>query len=66
MDLAGAHVIVTGAARGIGEALARRFHAAGARVVVADVLDPTPVAESLDGAVAIVADVSTDSRQPST
>ncbi len=59
MELAGAHVIVTGAARGIGEALARRFHAAGARVVVADVLDPTPVADSLDGAVAVVADVST-------
>ena len=59
MELADAHVIVTGAARGIGEALARRFHAAGARVVVADVLDPTPVADSLDGAVAIVADVST-------
>jgi NAD(P)-dependent dehydrogenase (short-subunit alcohol dehydrogenase family) len=60
MELAGAHVIVTGAARGIGEALARRFHTAGARVAVADVLDPTPVAESMDGAVAIVADVSTE------
>jgi NAD(P)-dependent dehydrogenase (short-subunit alcohol dehydrogenase family) len=59
MELAGAHVIVTGAARGIGEALARRFHAAGARVVVADVLDPTAVADSLNGAVAVVADVST-------
>lgn len=60
MELDGAHVIVTGAARGIGAALAGRFHAAGARVVVADVLDPAPVAATLDGAVAIVADVSTE------
>ena len=36
MDLNDRHVVVTGAAGGIGEALARRFHAAGARVVVAD------------------------------
>jgi NAD(P)-dependent dehydrogenase (short-subunit alcohol dehydrogenase family) len=60
MDLAGTHVVVTGGARGIGEALARRFHAAGAKVVVADVIDPTPVAAGLDGAVGIVADVSSE------
>lgn len=60
MELAGKHVVVTGAARGIGAALARRFHAAGARVVVADVLDPTPVAGELDRAVGVVADVSTE------
>ena len=36
MDLQGKHVVVTGAANGIGAALARRFHAAGARVVLAD------------------------------
>lgn len=36
MNLEGQGVVVTGAANGIGQALARRFHAAGARVVVAD------------------------------
>jgi NAD(P)-dependent dehydrogenase (short-subunit alcohol dehydrogenase family) len=36
MDLFGRHVVVTGAAGGIGRALAQRFHAAGARVVAAD------------------------------
>ena len=36
MDLSGTHVVVTGAANGIGRALAERFHQAGARVVAAD------------------------------
>lgn len=36
MDLSGKHVVVTGAANGIGRALAERFHQAGGRVVVAD------------------------------
>ena len=36
MDLNGKTAVVTGAANGIGAALARRFHAAGARVVIAD------------------------------
>jgi FlaA1/EpsC-like NDP-sugar epimerase len=33
------HVVVTGAAGGIGSALARRFHADGARVVLTDLAD---------------------------
>jgi len=37
MDLSGKHTVVTGAANGIGRALAQRFHQAGARVVVADI-----------------------------
>lgn len=36
MNFDGKTVVVTGAANGIGAALARRFHAAGARVVVSD------------------------------
>ncbi|HRE00586.1 MAG TPA: SDR family oxidoreductase [Ilumatobacteraceae bacterium] len=39
MQLSGKHTVVTGAANGIGAALARRFHAEGASVVVADVDD---------------------------
>lgn len=45
MDLAGCHVVVTGAAGGIGRALANRFSAAGANVVVAD-LDAAGAADT--------------------
>lgn len=60
MDLSGRHVVVTGAARGIGAALARRFHAAGANVVIADVLAADDAVRALDGAVVLEADVSTE------
>jgi NAD(P)-dependent dehydrogenase (short-subunit alcohol dehydrogenase family) len=40
--------------------LARRFHAAGANVVVADVIPPDEVAGDLERAVGLVADVSTE------
>ncbi|MCT9818918.1 SDR family oxidoreductase [Microbacterium sp. W1N] len=39
MDLAGRVCLVTGGARGIGEAYVRALHAAGARVVIADLLE---------------------------
>ena len=63
MKIEGAHVVVTGAASGIGAALARRFAAEGARaVVVADIQD-TPlrdVASSI-GATAQRCDVTKES-----
>ena len=67
MEFTGAGVVVTGAAGGIGEALARRFHALGSTVVVADVLEKgvRSVAESLnairpDSALAVVADLRSE------
>jgi NAD(P)-dependent dehydrogenase (short-subunit alcohol dehydrogenase family) len=54
-------VIITGAAGGIGEALARAFHEAGARLVLGD-LDMVrlqPLASEL-GAIALQTDVSTE------
>ena len=67
MDLEGKHAVVTGAAGGIGEALAERFHAEGARVVVADVqiAAGAAVADRLnalrpESALAVGADVATE------
>ena len=67
MNLDGKATVVTGAAGGIGAALARRFHAAGARVVVADRDGDRleRVAQELnsvrpDSALAVVADISSE------
>ncbi len=67
MDLTGKHTVVTGAAGGIGAALARAFHAAGARVVVADVQPQgvEAVVTELDAlrpgsATAVVADIGSE------
>jgi NAD(P)-dependent dehydrogenase (short-subunit alcohol dehydrogenase family) len=61
-DFTGKVVIITGAARGVGRAMAQAFSAAGAQVVAAD-RDGAGLAETLkvcrDGVVSIVADVST-------
>jgi NAD(P)-dependent dehydrogenase (short-subunit alcohol dehydrogenase family) len=67
MEFDGRHVVVTGAANGIGRALARRFHGEGARVVAsdrdADAL--TAVVDQLNetrrrSAVAVAADIGTE------
>ena len=67
MEFDGRHVIVTGAANGIGRALARRFHAEGARVVASDVdaAGLTTVVDQLNAirprsAVAVAVDVGTE------
>jgi 3-oxoacyl-[acyl-carrier protein] reductase len=58
-DFTGRTVVVTGAARGVGRAIAARFQATGATVYVVDV-DPEVVQRTADeiGATGLVADVS--------
>lgn len=57
--LAGKVVMLTGAARGMGAAMARLFHAEGARVIAADVADAAPLCAELgEGACALRLDVA--------
>ena len=65
MDITSAsHVVVTGAAGGIGRSLARAFHAAGARVTITDLDEERLVAvcndlnaARADSATALAADI---------
>jgi NAD(P)-dependent dehydrogenase (short-subunit alcohol dehydrogenase family) len=61
MELQDRHVVVTGSGRGIGAALARRFHAGGARVTIADLAGAEDVAAELgDRAAGFTADVASE------
>lgn len=67
MELSGKHAVVTGAAGGIGEALAERFHAEGAAVVLSDIqaAGVEAVAARLDArrpgsALAVAVDIGTE------
>jgi len=50
MRLAGLTAIITGGAQGLGRVYARRFLAEGARVVIADIVDPAATAADLAAA----------------
>lgn len=69
MELGGRHVVVTGAAGGIGAALVERFHAEGARVVASDLTSSASVIDELaarlnracpSSVVALSADIATE------
>ncbi len=60
MKLAGKHAVVTGGANGIGRALARKFSAEGARVVIADLERASTLASEIDG-LAVAVDVGDES-----
>ncbi len=60
MQLSGRHAVVTGAAGGIGSALARRFHAAGARVTLTDLHGAPRVADELERAHSVAADMRSE------
>ena len=59
MEVSGRHIIITGGGSGIGRAMARRFAAKGAGVVVADVDGDAAEAVAADiGGMAVRTDVN--------
>ena len=61
MNLTGKRVVITGAAGGIGAAMARHFHAEGAILVLSDLKAPENLAAELD-ATAVQCDVSDETQ----
>ncbi len=55
-------MVVTGAAGGIGSALARRFHAAGANVVLSDLHGAEAAARDLPGSISVAADMRSEAE----
>lgn len=60
MNLDGKHVVITGAAGGIGSAVARRLSAAGARIVASDLDGAEHLASELPDALSVKADLRTE------
>jgi NAD(P)-dependent dehydrogenase (short-subunit alcohol dehydrogenase family) len=60
MDVAGKHVVITGAAGGIGSAIARKMFAAGAHVVASDVQGAEALTTELPGCVSVAADLRSE------
>ncbi len=61
-DLTGKVSLVTGAARGIGEAIAGRLAANGSRVIYTDISDATEAARKSSGSVAMTLDVTNSAQ----
>ncbi|MEM7693547.1 MAG: SDR family oxidoreductase [Pseudomonadota bacterium] len=59
-QLSGRSILVTGAAQGIGAAMARGFADAGAKLTLADIEDPAPAAADIPGAVAVTGDITNE------
>jgi len=60
MQLTGKNVVVTGAAGGIGSALASAFHRAGANVTLSDLHGAQAHSDSLPGSISVAADVASE------